>query len=145
MGQPVIVVPGASPEPAGDASAAFAAGVAAATATQAEETAQAAAAVAGEAVEAASEADQAANRAIDEAFNAQAETLALARRLERLEDIVDDVSEALTMDDGPDEDPTLPPKVTVTVEPETESDKDKPADPPRKRGFGSKAWFGNRE
>jgi hypothetical protein len=147
MGQPVIVVPGQPAESPADASAAFAAGVAAATATQAEETAQAAAVVAAEAVEQVENVQGQANAAFTEALDASIDVAELRVRLTRLEDIVDDVTEALTMDDdgqGEPDDPTLPPKVTVTVDPEPEPDSEKPA-PKSHRGFGSKAWFGTRE
>ena len=146
MGQPVIVVPGATPDPA-DTSAAFAAGVAAATSAQAEETAEAAAAVAAEAAALAETARERATDADIEASTAQAGVQDLVGRLNRLEGIVDDLSDVVVGDGAPGEpvDPTLPPRVTVEVEPVAAEEHTEPEHKPepKSRGFGSNRWFGS--
>jgi hypothetical protein len=145
MEQPVIVVAGESPPD--DAGTAFAAGVAAATAAeatvdahQAEATAEAAEERAAAAVSIAAAAESAATRA-------EAGQLGFDARLDRMEAMLDNLVGQLQGGAAPgDEDPTVPPRVSVTVEPGTENGGDDQGDKPERRErkaktFGSSRWF----
>lgn len=125
----------------------FAAGVAAATAAQATEDAQEAEEIAERAEERADDAQRTASDAIGEAFDAQAAVGSLREFVEvgfaelgaRIDalgevtaDVVEEVADAPERTDGDQGDSDA-----GKNEPEPESK-------PRRRAFGSRAWFGDR-
>jgi hypothetical protein len=143
MGQPIVITSG---DPAGgDEAAAFAAGVAAATAVQATEDAQEAQATAETAEAIAQDATRVAEQAQSDAISAEVKTYGLDARIDRLEAIVEDLTDAVAGDGGGEAppDPTVPPKITVTVEGGEEGkEEDKPkTSKPRERTFGAPGWF----
>jgi len=148
MEQPVIVVAGESPPD--DAGTAFAAGVAAATAAEATVDAHQAEAAAEQAEERAAAAVTIAAQAEAAATRAEAGQLGVDARLDRMEAILDNLAGQLQGGANPeaDQDPTVPPRVSVTVEPANENGGDDQADKPeRKRTpktFGSARWFTRR-
>jgi len=146
MEQPVIVVAGESPPE--DAGTAFAAGVAAATAAEATVDAHQAEAAAEQAEERAAAAVTIAAQAEAAATRAEAGQLGVDARLDRMEAILDNLAGQLQGGPGPeaDQDPTVPPRVSVTVEPAADGNggDDQDDKPERKRSpktFGSARWF----
>jgi hypothetical protein len=144
MVQPVVVVAKSDENPSSD----FAAGVAAATAVEAAQTAGEAEAKAEAAQASAEVAAHVAGEAASTAAAADVRTYTLGDRIDRLEAIVDDLADAITAPaDEPAADPTMPPKVTVSVEPPVaENGDDDQADKPkrrtpRKRTLGAPKWF----